>query len=284
MLKNIQKNEQGRSMVEMLGVLAVIGVLSIAGIAGYTTAMKRHRANELLNEASKRAVVLAMKIAAGQTLPSTASNNLISEFTDPSDYTFEVLANSDTNKFDMQITGVSEEVCEQMKVMIGNDGMMSISDCTTSPLTLTFNKDLSKGSSTPSGPTVEEDATVDSCPMGSSTSYSGGDYTTKLVGYDRCQCVDATPVWNGTACMPLSTAKVCNSSTPCASGEYCRYKDVSGLSCYSNANGFPVTGSGSSTEVNGTCEKVVGVKKTIGGEFYYSTNYLDWFSAKSWCA
>ena len=46
------KNEQGRSMVEMLGVLAIIGVLSVAGIAGYSMAMRNYRANEIVNAAS----------------------------------------------------------------------------------------------------------------------------------------------------------------------------------------------------------------------------------------
>ena len=46
------KNESGRSMVEMLGVLAIIGVLSVGGIAGYTSAMRQHKANEILNAAS----------------------------------------------------------------------------------------------------------------------------------------------------------------------------------------------------------------------------------------
>ena len=41
------KNENGRSMVEMLGVLAIIGVLSVAGIMGYTIAMRRYYANEI---------------------------------------------------------------------------------------------------------------------------------------------------------------------------------------------------------------------------------------------
>ena len=49
-------NESGRSMVEMLGVLAIIGVLSIGGIAGYTLAMNRYRANEVLNAASSVAI------------------------------------------------------------------------------------------------------------------------------------------------------------------------------------------------------------------------------------
>ena len=46
-------NENGRSMVEMLGVLAIIGVLSVAGIGGYSMAMNKYRANEILNAASQ---------------------------------------------------------------------------------------------------------------------------------------------------------------------------------------------------------------------------------------
>ena len=50
-------NESGRSMVEMLGVLAIIGVLSIGGIAGYTMAMNRYRANEIIDSVNKYAVI-----------------------------------------------------------------------------------------------------------------------------------------------------------------------------------------------------------------------------------
>ncbi|MBE6455892.1 MAG: hypothetical protein IJC11_04275 [Alphaproteobacteria bacterium] len=49
--------ESGRSMVEMLGVLAIIGVLSVGGIAGYTMAMNRYRANEVVDMANKYAVI-----------------------------------------------------------------------------------------------------------------------------------------------------------------------------------------------------------------------------------
>lgn len=44
--------ENGRSMLEMLGVLAIIGVLSMAGIYGYTVAMRKYKANEILHVAS----------------------------------------------------------------------------------------------------------------------------------------------------------------------------------------------------------------------------------------
>lgn len=51
------KNESGRSMVEMLGVLAIIGVLSIGGIAGYSMAMNRYRANNIIHAASQVSVI-----------------------------------------------------------------------------------------------------------------------------------------------------------------------------------------------------------------------------------
>jgi hypothetical protein len=43
------KNEKGRSMVEMLGVLAIIGVLSVGGIAGYSKAMYRFKMNKTID-------------------------------------------------------------------------------------------------------------------------------------------------------------------------------------------------------------------------------------------
>ena len=52
-----KKLESGRSMVEMLGVLAIIGVLSVGGIAGYSLSMRRHRANNVADIASKYALV-----------------------------------------------------------------------------------------------------------------------------------------------------------------------------------------------------------------------------------
>ena len=53
-----KKSESGRSMVEMLGVLAIIGVLSVGGIAGYSLSMRRHRANGVVDLASKFALAV----------------------------------------------------------------------------------------------------------------------------------------------------------------------------------------------------------------------------------
>ena len=51
-MKNFEiKNESGRSMIEMLGVLAIIGVLSVGGIAGYSKAMMKYRINKKIGRA-----------------------------------------------------------------------------------------------------------------------------------------------------------------------------------------------------------------------------------------
>ena len=63
----MKNTETGRSMVEMLGVLAIIGVLSVAGIAGYTMAMNKYRANEVLNAASQVVILAKAASAIGTT-------------------------------------------------------------------------------------------------------------------------------------------------------------------------------------------------------------------------
>ncbi len=57
------KNESGRSMVEMLGVLAIIGVLSVGGIAGYRTAMERMYLNKALEVADRFALMMENEFA-----------------------------------------------------------------------------------------------------------------------------------------------------------------------------------------------------------------------------
>ena len=70
----LKKLESGRSMVEMLGVLAIIGVLSVGGIAGYSLSMRRHRANQIVDIATKYALVgysqYQQKVLNGEIIPS----------------------------------------------------------------------------------------------------------------------------------------------------------------------------------------------------------------------
>ncbi len=67
MLKLNKTNQNGRSMVEMLGVLAIIGVLSVGGISGYSKAMAKFK----LTKAQDQITMLLMNIrTAYATSPS----------------------------------------------------------------------------------------------------------------------------------------------------------------------------------------------------------------------
>ena len=56
----IKTNENGRSMIEMLGVLAIIGVLSVGGITAFGTMFNRYK----INETQIQANAIAAKISA----------------------------------------------------------------------------------------------------------------------------------------------------------------------------------------------------------------------------
>ena len=78
----MKKLQKGRSMIEMLGVLAIIGVLSIGGLAGYTMAMNRHRANQILDYVSRCAVAAQTK-GDGYVIEETSCGALLPLETGP---------------------------------------------------------------------------------------------------------------------------------------------------------------------------------------------------------
>ena len=126
------KQEQGRSMVEMLGVLAVTGVLTIGAMAGYTYAMNKHRSNELIDEANKRAVVVLSQI---DTLGVNATPNL-GEFTDNAfgGGTFTGAVQIWDGEFGIQVNGVSQGVCKQLIQMVtDNVSIAKVAENNTEP-------------------------------------------------------------------------------------------------------------------------------------------------------
>lgn len=60
--------QNGRSMIEMLGVLAIIGVLSVGGIAGYTKAMFQYKINKDIE-------IITQTVTNTQTLFSAQTGN-----------------------------------------------------------------------------------------------------------------------------------------------------------------------------------------------------------------
>lgn len=79
----INGSQNGRSMVEMLGVLAIIGVLSIGGIAGYSKAMIKFKVGKSLDQismlvASIQTIYSGQRNYSGLTLKEAISYGIIS--------------------------------------------------------------------------------------------------------------------------------------------------------------------------------------------------------------
>ena len=115
----MKKNEKGRSMVEMLGVLAIIGVLSIGGIAGYTLAMNRYRANEIMQVVSMCSVA-AQTARSGIGLKSGDTTNCLDLLAlDEFPYGLKTaVAGVDTNVKRVTISFDSNTVAERVGAII----------------------------------------------------------------------------------------------------------------------------------------------------------------------
>ena len=114
----MMNNENGRSMVEMLGVLAIIGVLSVAGIAGYTMAMKKYRANEMLNAASQVVILAKAKAANGATV--TNYTNTDASITSPISGATITVDDGSKDKPVVTFTGVGE-ACTQLEAAVNTE-------------------------------------------------------------------------------------------------------------------------------------------------------------------
>ena len=107
------KMENGRSMVEMLGVLAVMGVLSIGGVAGYRYAIDKMNANDIINEVRKRAITASQQRILGHdiNLSEYGDNGRIKGLYDvavTNDYT------GDKGFFALTVSNVPQRVCDEI--------------------------------------------------------------------------------------------------------------------------------------------------------------------------
>jgi len=153
--KNDKRSQKGRSMVEMLGVLAIVGVLSVGGVYGYGVAMKKHKANQLLHEASMQAATVSAQIMSGKDPTG------LTDFGTDNNITLDTDSIAGNTTFKLKMTGIGFDVCTQMKNAKG--GMVRDVDCdeATGDATITYYKNLAtteaEGEKSPTGGIVNSD-------------------------------------------------------------------------------------------------------------------------------
>lgn len=104
------KNQSGRSMIEMLGVLAIIALLSVIGVAAYRYAVSRHEANSILKQSHE----IASDVMFRQQMFSARENGaeLIFQGSDKTELrAFRV----DSQVFRVVTPALDEDVCSAIR-------------------------------------------------------------------------------------------------------------------------------------------------------------------------
>ena len=108
----MRKNQIGRSMIEMLGVLAVVGLLSIGGLVAYRRAMIRHLANSVIEDINLAGFVLLDGLY--KELPDNDEGlDLTGRFEQTSPYTYKGFAET-KETFEILVQGVPYPVCQDI--------------------------------------------------------------------------------------------------------------------------------------------------------------------------
>ena len=139
------RNQSGRSMVEISGVLAVIGVLSIGGIQGYKYAMDKYRANEVVREVNARITdIWHLYQDPEKELPDTADDEHAFEEWDtllnsgfPSIITAHKNDLGESVAFKVWVDNVPQGVCQRILDMNPQDNIEGVSYLTVNDVRYT---------------------------------------------------------------------------------------------------------------------------------------------------
>ena len=274
MVKVNSKSQNGRSMVEMLGVLAIIGVLSVGGVYGYGVAMKKHKANEALHKAS----LLATTVSA---YAMSNDGNLPSTITDFANLGYDTDLTDNGTKFDLKMEGVGYDVCKQMESSMG--GMVRNVTCVegSDDAVITYYKNLAtndiEGANSPTGGSGEGgDTKPTTCPTGTSTEGSGG-YAVTLADGGMCRCETSGTIYKDGTCESKGDDNTCSSYADCDKGEYCQFSPTS---CETD----PTSGTCKSVSDCGLYDIDIGDGKKYTASDYSGSCKPNWWTAKDVCA
>ena len=295
--------EQGRSMVEMLGTLAIVGVLSVGAIGGYSYAMNKHRTNELIYEATKRAQWVGTQLEMNNSNPSI--HTFGTDSFGGGRFTGEVVQ-LENGQIGIKVADLKEAICDAIKDEIGDNTVLREMrdvncDNDSGTATLVFNRDLSITDSPNSGsqggnepepeePQEPEEPTIDcgyhgeqvgsvcECDYGwAGDTCSDVDNDRTCSGHGTFIIDTGTPNGGYCACnfgyygakCSEQTVTSCIANSDCDEGYYCKY--TSGLTATSKEN------------ATGQCIKISTHRAGSKNGYTWSNTGLDWFSAENFC-
>lgn len=133
-------NQQGRSMVEMLGVLAIIGVIAVGALAGYTQAVLKFRAARTADEIQTIADEIFQTYSWMRTYPDQGKYNSVQDRliadgvgipdTNPFGGTYAVTTTSST--ITITADGIPTDACTQLAAESGDwPNVETLGTCTT---------------------------------------------------------------------------------------------------------------------------------------------------------
>lgn len=311
---NALQNETGRSMVEMLGVLAIIGVLSISGIQGYTYAMNKYRANQVLNEINMASHQLAIELLASRneqkmlSLGDPYDNGTMMTENYPFAYgcgnydSAERACQQTEYGYWISVSGLSKKICQSVLPEAGNlpyivtqelngeiitDGV-NYSENDNEILFL-FNSDESgeleenvgvgNGNGNDNSDDEDEPTPTVSCPENTSKDGQGGlavRLTDEATGKVlNCYCELNTKYTDSGTCDTLPPT--CSSNAECNRRYYCDIS-CSGSNCYTT----------NTSNKTGTCQEVEEediqpAKPNTNPPFVRSKNSMNWWTAVNFC-
>ncbi len=301
-------NETGRSMVEMLGVLAIIGVLSIGGIQGYTYAMNKYRANNVLNEVNMASHQLATALVTSRnaqkmlSLGNPYDNGTMTTENYPFDYgcgnegTTERACQQAEQGYWVSVGGVTEKVCQNMlsesgflpyvaETKLNGETVTDGENCAEedNEIMFLFNADgsgeLAENVGGDNSDDEDETEVPETCPENTSVGGQGGFVTTitdKETGNVlNCHCTEKDTKYSTETKTCETLPEKCSSNKDCNNGEYCHINNVENSeACLNNTSGM-----------EGTC-KTPTLKTPAAGTtppFDVSQDSMNWWSAKHFC-
>ncbi len=135
-MKTTNTQETGRTMGEMLSTLSIMGLLSIGGINAFSSIMDRFRANDLLEEASVRAMRVSEQIKKGRKTLSLGK--FLHNETMGGTFSKQVFTEGLSKQFGIQVSNVKKAVCERLLDSITDTSplrRLALSETPRNPLT-----------------------------------------------------------------------------------------------------------------------------------------------------